>query len=100
MLIITDLINDIISFISLVMDQPFFFVLGFHHSRIDWLLLLLRHIAVDALCCCAGSDSWGGGGWAEAVVITARTHKVSPRLSAVFGVNEWPSLPAKGKEIN
>ena len=98
MLILTDLINDIISFISLVMDQPFFFVLGFHHPRIDWLLL--RHIGVDALCCGAGSDPRGRGGRAEAVVITAGTHEVSPRLSTVFGGNEWPSLPAKGKAIN
>ena len=51
MLIVTDLINDTISFISRGADQPFFLGLGFHHSRIDRLLLLLGHNAVDALCC-------------------------------------------------
>ena len=96
MLIITDLINDTISLINRGADQPFFLGLGFHHSRIDrlLLLLLLRH---NALCCWAGRDPGGGGGGAEAVVITARTYKVSPRLSAVVGGNEWPSLPAKGE---
>ena len=52
MIIVTDLINDIFSFISLITDQPFFFMLGFHHCRVyRLLLLLLCHIDVDALCC-------------------------------------------------
>ena len=100
MLIITDLINDTISLINRGADQPFFLGLGFHHSRIDrllLLLLLLGHNAVDALCCWAGRHPGCGGGGAEAVIITARAHKVSPRLSAVIGGNEWTSLPAKGK---
>ena len=57
----------------------------------------LRHPISEPVTSDTRRDPGGGGRGAEAVVITARTHKVSPCLSAVVGGNEWPSLPAKGE---